>query len=167
MSQTTAPTNTMVKGTLGIAAQPFSPTDVVTKVQPAAKSYFGRLVVRDGVSTDKVKHPAATISDLKTIEGVVQSTHALECNDVDDPGYAAKDAINVLKKGYIYVAIEEKIAVGDAVFVRFVAGAGGTKLGAFRNDADTASAVDISSVAKWVEGGSAADGVALLSLNLI
>ncbi len=156
----------MVKGSLGLLAEPFGPCDVRSKVQPAAKSFFGRLVVRDGASADKVKHPTATISDLQTIEGVVSSSHAVEQNGSDDPGYAAKDAVNVMKKGYIWVAIEETVAVGDPVFVRFAAGTG-TKLGAFRNDADTATCVDISSVAKWVEGGTAAQGVALLSLNLL
>ncbi len=46
-----------------------------------------------------------------------------------------------LTAGGIWVYSEEAIADGDPVYCRVVAGAGGSVLGAFRNDADTASAI--------------------------
>ena len=46
----------------------------------------------------------------------------------------------VLEEGAVWLLGEEAMAVGDDVFVRFAAGAGGSQLGAVRNDADTASA---------------------------
>ncbi len=49
------------------------------------------------------------------------------------------ETVSVLEGGDIWVYAEEAIADGDPVYVRVASGAGGSVLGAFRNDADTAS----------------------------
>lgn len=164
MSQTTAPLRNMVPGRLGLAAEPFNPSTIETKVQPAGKSYFGRMLVDDFAGgEERVKHPTAT--GQKPL-GVVMSSHSMVQNeDGDDPNYAAKDAVKIMNKGRIWVAIEEDIAVGDDVFFRHTAGTG-TKLGAFRNDADTASADQLTN-GRWVKGGTAAEGIALLELDVL
>lgn len=56
------------------------------------------------------------------------------------PGYKQGDMVRVLVRGAACVLSEEALAIGDTLFVRQAAGAGGTQKGAFRNDADTASA---------------------------
>jgi len=166
MSQTIAPRRENLEGRVGLIAEPFAPEDIRTKTQNA-KSYFGHLVIRDGANEDLIKHPDAAISDLKLIEGIVASTHAVESQrDGDAPSYPAQDSVNVLKKGYIWVAIEEDVAYGDPVHVR-ISAAGNEKLGAFRPSADGANTTDISSIARWTRGGLAADGIAILELNLI
>lgn len=55
-------------------------------------------------------------------------------------GYQIGDPVRVLVRGRAWALAEEAIAFGDTLFGRFAAGAGGTQLGALRNDADTASA---------------------------
>lgn len=163
MSQTSVQRD-MTPGRLGLAAEPFNPSTIETKVQPAGKSYFGRMVSRDGVSEDKIVAPAGAASNRV---GVVVSTHSLPSNEGgDDPHYAAQDSVMVMNKGRIYVAIEEDIAVGDDVYFRHTAGGGGTKLGAFRNDADTATADQLTN-ARWIKGGTAAEGIALLELDVL
>lgn len=57
--------------------------------------------------------------------------------------YRDQDTVSVMRKGAMYVISEELVVAGDPVFVRVVAGAGGTQVGALRKSADTASAVQI------------------------
>lgn len=54
--------------------------------------------------------------------------------------YAAGDDVGVIQAGWVYVIAEQAVIPGNPVFVRFVAGAGGTLLGSLRADVDTASA---------------------------
>lgn len=55
--------------------------------------------------------------------------------------YPQGTTVPIVRKGVVWVKVEEAVAPGDPVFVRFAAGAGGTNLGAFRKSADTATAV--------------------------
>lgn len=55
--------------------------------------------------------------------------------------YPQGTTVPVIRKGVVWVRVEEAVAPGDPVFVRFAAGAGGTALGAARKSADTATAV--------------------------
>jgi hypothetical protein len=54
-------------------------------------------------------------------------------------GYAIGDPVRVMIRGRAWIRSEEALAFGDTLFARFAAGTG-TQLGAFRNDADTATA---------------------------
>lgn len=170
MSQTEAPRREMVAGRLGLIAEAFSPYDVKSRINSAAKSFFGRLVIRDtGSGEDAIAHPSSALSAVNgtVIDGIVSSTHAIESSrDSDDPAYPAQDTVNVLRKGYIWVQIEADVSVGDPVLVRHTADGGLDKLGAFAPAAG-AGLQDISAVAKWEKGGLAADGIALLEINLI
>lgn len=167
MSQSTAPLREMVPGRVGLIAEAFGPCDVRSRLNASAKSYFGRLVLRDsGSGEDHVAHPAGALAAVNgtVIDGIISSTHTLESQkDGDEPNYPAKETLNVVRKGYIWVAIDQDVAVGDPVFVRHTGGGEGK----FRMDADTANAQDISAVAKWEKGGTAAEGIALLEINLI
>ena len=165
MSQANAPLRDMVPGRLGLAAEPFNPSTLETKVQPAGKSYFGRMVVGDfGGGEERIKHPTAAAQ--KPL-GVVSATHSMPSNeDSDDPNYPAQEAVKVMNKGRIWVAIEEDIAITDDVYFRHTSGGAGTKLGIFRSDADTARADQITN-ARWVKGGTAAEGIALLELDVL
>lgn len=164
MSQTTAPLREMVKGQAGLIAEPFGPEDVRSVVNPSGKLYFGRAAVVVNSNEGLSAHPSAA---SQVVLGIVAHSHATESKqDGDEPNYAAKETANVLRKGYIWVQIEETIAIGDAVFFRHTAnGVGKLRLGAFRNDADTATCDQLSG-ARWVRGGTAAEGIALLEINL-
>jgi hypothetical protein len=79
------------------------------------------------------KHTLAT-SDLYRAMG--GSTSNLVTAD-----YIDNETVRLLETGDIAVYSEEAVADRDPVYVRIAAGAGGSVLGAYRNDADTASAV--------------------------
>ena len=160
MSQTSAPLREMVPGRLGLAGEPFQPSSIETKVQPAAKSFFGRAVVADiATGEDAIKHIDTT---GQKVIGVVMSSHSLvSADDGSDPGYEAKDAVKVMNKGRVWVAINEDVAVGDDVYVVHT-GAGDQ--GKFRTDNTSA---DQLTNARWIKGGTAAQGIALLELDTL
>ena len=78
-------------------------------------------------------------------------------------GIPATDPANVKTSGRIWVHAEVAIALGDGVFFRHTAGGGGSVVGRFRNDADTASADEITT-AKWLSTTGGVDELALLEL---
>lgn len=57
--------------------------------------------------------------------------------------YIDGEMVPVLSKGAIWVFTEEVVSDMDKVFVRIAAGAGGSVLGAFRNDDDTSTCVEV------------------------
>jgi hypothetical protein len=67
-------------------------------------------------------------------------------------GYKVGDPVRVLLKGRVFVLNEEAVTFDDPVFVRHASGAGGTQLGAFRDDADTATASTPPNH-RWFRGG--------------
>lgn len=77
--------------------------------------------------------------------------------------YPQGSTVPVLRRGPIWVKVEEAVAPGDPVFVRFAAGAGGTALGSFRKSADTATAVQYPG-AVYLDTA-AANGLARVDLN--
>ena len=129
---------------------------------------FGRFV---GLGTDKAEQvllPAAATSITSELlkRGVALQSHAREnAQDGLIPGYEISESVSVMTKGGVFVECEEAVVETDVVYVRFVAGAGGTELGIFRNDADTASAAILAS-ARFLRASELIDGkhVALLEL---
>jgi hypothetical protein len=55
-------------------------------------------------------------------------------------GWPAGSMVSILRRGHIWVVTETAIAEQAQLFCRYAAGAGGSVLGAFRNDADTSTA---------------------------
>lgn len=78
--------------------------------------------------------------------------------------YIDNEEVRIVKAGSIWVFTEEAVSDQDPVYVRIAAGAGGSVLGAFRNDADTASCVAVSD-ARFVRN--AAAGVAWIELGAV
>jgi hypothetical protein len=145
--------------------------DVVSRYS-AAVIPFGRFLSYNAAE-GKVKLPAAAGDlDAVDLEGVAVATQAIEDQpvntlgvaDADVPAYPNTMAINVLKRGRIWVYSEQAVTPLLAVFVRHTA-SGDDKPGNFRVDIDTANAVDISAKARWVSVTTAA-GMALLDLRL-
>lgn len=63
---------------------------------------------------------------------------------------------DIMRTGRIHVVVEGAGVEGQTLFMRFAAGAGGAQLGAFRADADTASAVVVSgmrALETWTASG--------------
>lgn len=130
--------------------------NVVTEPIP-----FGRAVVRGSTGVRSAILPSTT---GQKFEGVVERVHS----NVDPIEGSADEVtpfsdMSVGHKGMWYVQIEEDVTPQDDVFFRHTAGAGGTQPGAWRTDADTATADQVTN-ARWVDNGTAG-GLGLLALN--
>lgn len=130
---------------------------------------FGVLVVEDttGLSDDRAHLPQVTgdITTVGKVAGVAVHNHGVEQNKggVNNLGYEPQSAMNVLRKGRIYVTVEDAVVKGGLPFVRFVAGAS-EQLGSFRSDADGSDAVALPD-ARYVTSASAG-GLAIVEINL-
>ena len=103
---------------------------------------FGRAVVAGTNAKIQVKTPVGATPKFL---GVAVRDLARE-NFLDGEErtyYKEKDTLSILRSGYINVEIEAPVSIGDPVFYRHTAGAGGTELGIFRNDDDTATCAEI------------------------
>jgi hypothetical protein len=100
------------------------------------------VLLTQGATDDSFKLPT-TAAEIVAAQGVsvydpFKTPHD-ETNGIQD---ADGDEIAIVKKGWIWARTEETIALGDKVYSRFLANSTGKlQLGAFRNDADPASAV--------------------------
>lgn len=83
-----------------------------------------------------VRQPIKTTIATGGLYGYPGQTSTLVTAD-----YVDSEAVPCLETGAIWVYSEEAISDGDPVYVRVASGAGGSVLGAFRNDADSASCV--------------------------
>lgn len=81
-----------------------------------------------------------------------------------DSAYPDKSAVCVMKQGSIWVEVEEAVTPADDVFCRFDVGAGGSELGIFRTDADTATAFQVTQ-ARW-KTSAGANEYAELEINI-
>lgn len=79
-------------------------------------------------------------------------------------GYQVGDQVRVMRRGRVFALSEEALAKGDTLFVRQATGAGGSQKGAFRNDADTATATTPTGVSVF-KGGAANQVVLELNGN--
>jgi hypothetical protein len=118
-------------------------------LKPAYKSHklneesvaipFGVFVAR-GTSENKVLLPAAATDVLV---GVVESSFWAENQSLSgSAGVAASGgSMNVIESGTVWMPVEEAMAVGDPVYVRFTSDGGdNTQKGKIRNDADSGRA---------------------------
>lgn len=143
------------------------PHDIGTFVNTTTVLPFGLAVSQDVSAGDgKWKLPASSADLVRSLLlGVSVATQGNE-NLVGTGGsYVAKSAASILKKGRIWVQVEEAVNVGDPVFVRFASGGGGTQAGAFRKSADTATAAAVSEGMKYLTSALAA-GFVILEVNL-
>lgn len=131
---------------------------------------FGIFVCQDPQDQDKARSPIASTDITASgtalgftvhTQAVVQNLTSTGSNGSD--GYALGEAMSVLRKGRIYVQVEDAVTAGNDVYVRYVAGAGET-LGACRSDADTSDAAVLPG-AKY-RTSAAASGIAIVEINL-
>lgn len=163
MSQTAYTVEPAV-GFRGLLADPNDDSFAIPLANGAAAAVgFGIMVRRDVTNPeDQFDNFSAT---GQAPVGILVHTQAQENpNLAGDLGVDQLEVASVLRRGRIWVRVEEAVSVGDPVFFRHTAGAGGSELGAFRNDADTATCDQVTSAA-WLQG-SAGAGVALLELNI-
>ncbi len=146
----------------GLAGQiaDIGPTDIMTHInEHGGVIPFGAFVTK-GSGEGLAVLPDATgeVTGLAGL-GVTVRSHT----QPQDAGYADEDVMPVMKKGRVWVPVEDAVVAESAAFVRFVAGEG-EALGAFRSDADGTDAVALPN-AKFVTDAAAGE-LAMLDLNL-
>lgn len=137
---------------------------VISKIA-AGTIPFGSFCVRAAAGVDEsCALPVATADVTARPWGVAikDQTHR-GSNNLDNE---ANDMVPVMTKGRVWVTVEGAVTNGAAAFVRFAAGGGGSILGLFRADADTATAVAIPNGAGIFRTATSGAGLALLELNL-
>ena len=126
-------------------------TDAILTTSPVL---FGGLLARDGLNVKPF------VGETDEFVGIALRKHtvmnAYDASTVTE--YVVGDSVAFANFGYVVVEVEDAVVKGGTVFARFVAGAGGTVLGAIRGDADTDSAVAISGVV-FAESASAGEMV--------
>jgi len=160
----TAWTKDIVRGRAGLPVdlQTAEHGDVVTRRNESATAIFPGLFVAKGTGDDQVIPPTAAAD----VVGLAVDMNARERirGSVATDGYVQNSILPVAKNYRWYVVSEEAVSPSDTVYVRVAAGAGGTVLGAVRNDADTASAEALTG-AKFVETTTAA-GIVAVEISL-
>lgn len=150
---------------LGFAGQEAdnSPKDGVSaRNSQGAAIPFGVALVK-GTNDDDAKLPTGASVTADFI-GIARHTHAYMNYDLaGTSGIPANGVLTVAKKGRYLVAVEAAVTKGALAFFRIAANGGNTQLGAWRGDADTASAV--SSGFRFGSSTTGA-GLAVLDLNL-
>lgn len=171
MSQTSYALNTQL-GKEGQIADFGKQNDLVSKVDiaDAGGVPVGKMLIMDASGADRAKLPAASGDiAIALLAGIAVLSQTLESQL--PAGSAAiwpkNYEIPVMRKGRVLVKPEVSVNVGDPVFIRYASGAGGTQVGAFRKDADTATAAAApAGSAIWVSGTDATTGLATLEINL-
>jgi hypothetical protein len=81
-----------------------------------------------------------------------------------DHEYTLNSVMSVLKRGRIYVAVEDAVAIGGDVYVRHTTGANGSQLGSIRSDNDGGKAAQLTGA---VFGSTQATpgGLAIIDIN--
>lgn len=149
----------MEKGLAGELAD-IGPTDIVTRANADSAAIAFGVFVTKGANEGEAVLPTATgqVTGPEGL-GVVLRSHT----QPQDEGYAVSDPMPVIKKGRVWVPVEDAVTAESAAFVRFAVNTT-EQLGAFRSDADTDKAVALPG-AKFVSDA-AAGALALLDLNL-
>lgn len=120
--------------------------------------------VCEGATAQTCKVPTTAAEVLQALGVAVWSASELPPTDTTTNDYPAACVIPVLAHGEVWVVCEEAMAVTEDVYVRRAVGAGGSQLGAVRDDADTASCTLLPNVR--VVTASTGAGVCKLRINL-
>lgn len=126
---------------------------------------FGVGVVFDAGSPDtEIALPASDADVTDKFVGVLAHSHASQNKSVGTvTGVPDGEVGNVLKKGNVWVLVEQAVTPADPVYLRHTVN-GGLLPGGWRKDADTAKA-ELAPSCKWLTSAGAS-GFALLALNL-
>jgi len=160
MSQTDAPQINMTRGFNGAAADSHNPKDVLTGKAVKEAMPLGLLAVVDQANGDgAVMLPTATGDITNLTAGVVLHSHAIESSASGDPQYPQNAAVNVLRKGRVYVEVEDAVDEGAAVFARHTA-----DFGKFRSDIDGGDATLVPGAV--FRSSTTGAGLAVVEINL-
>jgi hypothetical protein len=140
---------------------------VADKVLNEETICFGKMVTEDTWTdlnlTAHLPSLSAEITTAGLVAGVTVHTQALEQAASNAVGYAADSAMSVMRKGRIYVAVEDAVTKGGTPYVRYTAN-GSFTIGSFRSDDDSSKAAALP-CARYARAA-AAGGITVLELNL-
>jgi hypothetical protein len=146
--------------------------DALTALAVAGPLPYGVLAVVDSANSGgfdkiagKVPSAASDITSGLALGVVLADQGRAQDPSVSSPQMPQFSAASVLRKGRVWVIVEENVNDGDLAFVRFAAGAGGTQAGSFRKSDDTTTAAQLSGAV--FRGAALAGGYAVVELNLI
>lgn len=141
--------------TTGYAVQPVSYAFAADSMSGAGGSFTAGVAVLDA---------SVTIADFVGValydSATVESTYFADTRTEE---YVDGATVPLLRVGSVWVTSEDACAEGAPVYMRVGAGAGGSLLGSFRSDADTATAVLVPG-ARWGRT-SLANGLNILELG--
>lgn len=138
------------------------PKKTETYNNPDDEIPFGRAVAKISGDENGIKLPDG---GGVVIVGIAVRDNQVEEGDASvENAYDNDSAVCVLRRGRIYVEVDQTVTPDSSVYVRHTANGGDDQKGIFRADADTANAVLLSG-AKYVKGATAG-GVAILDINL-
>lgn len=125
-------------GTPGLIYDSSEGNEIVTMIATTAIP-FGAFIF---MSSDGFCSVPAVTGNVTAPNAAQRGIAISDHNKYSGNGYDIGDAVRVLRRGRIWVLTDAaaNILYSSALFVRFAAGAGGAVLGAFRTDADTATA---------------------------
>lgn len=132
--------------------------DIQSKAAEGSDINFGLAVIR-GTADDQAKLPSAA---GQAFLGITEYTTAWSANASDVHLYKENQEMNIVDFGRVWVICEDGCVPGDSVFYRHTTGTG-TVIGAFRTDADTATADQIDGAS--FETTASAGGLALVQLR--
>jgi hypothetical protein len=133
------------------------------QAEASAEVAFGRMVKHGTLDTDALILTAGT----NKLAGIVTHAHNYaKDTELGSTGLKPKAQLNILRKGRVWVAVEEAVAVGGAVRVRHTASGGNTAVGGFATTAEAAKTMDISKFARYLTSTTAA-GFALLEIDMV
>jgi len=124
---------------------------------------LGAVTVDISAITGTMTISSTAIASSDTLFGVSLQTHRL-VQDVNGlVAYPAKDAVNVLRKGKVWVNVEEAVTPASTVHFRFLDNGASKLRGMFRTDTDSGKATAITN-AKFRSTTTGA-GMAILEIN--
>lgn len=140
---------------------------ITNRIGNSAAIGYGVCVVQDEQDEDKARVPILTtdISAAGYALGVTVHTHTNEQQylTAGGTGYDIEDAMSIMRKGRIYVEVEDAVTAGAQAFVRFTA-TSPEVLGAFRSDTGGGDAVALPQA--FFRTNTAIGGIAILEVNL-
>ena len=140
--------------------------DFISAVNQSVAVGFGLGLAQGSGADGRCKLPAASgdVTNLFLgISALVQTKEQPYPSLSGPVQYPAGSDIAIMRKGRIWVQVEEAVVPMGPVFCRFASGAGGTQLGAFRTSADTATAAQVPHAV--YRSTAAAQGFAVVELN--
>jgi hypothetical protein len=135
--------------------------------EASAEIAFGAGVVEGTAATEAGGFNGAVLPvDANSVfAGVLLHSHDYDPRtELGTTGVKPGAAVSVLKKGRVWVYTETTVAKGATLFLRHTTNGAGTAKGQFRNDADTANAIEVPVIA--VDGRTGA-GLVLVEVDYV